>query len=219
MRGELFEKMLAHNLSRGCNCMGEAVRYYHLEFRVESGCLGLNLGSNTWWLHGGELFVLPNFALGFPGGSDSKDSTCNAGDPLEKGMATHSNILALRIPWTEEPGGLQTMGSQGVRHDWATNIFTSASQVALVVKNPPATGDIRDVGSIPGSGRSPGGEHGNLLQYSCLENPMDRGTWQATVHGVAQSQTLLMQLSTCAHNFALSVPPGWHLDMDQVNCQ
>ena len=65
-----------------------------------------------------------------------------------------------------------------------------------------------DVGSIPGSGRSPGGEHGNLLQYSCLENPMDRGTWQATVHGVAQSQTLLMQLSTCAHNFALSVPPG-----------
>ena len=97
--------------------MGEAVRYYHLEFRVESGCLGLNLGSNTWWLHGGELFVLPNFALGFPGGSDSKDSTCNAGYPLEKGMATHSTILALRIPWTEEPGGLQTMGSQGVRHD------------------------------------------------------------------------------------------------------
>ena len=96
---------------------GEAVRHYHLEFRVESGCLGLNLGSNTWWLHGGELFVLPNFALGFPGGTDSKDSTCNAGDPLEKGMTTHSNILALRIPWTEEPGGLQTMGSQGVRHD------------------------------------------------------------------------------------------------------
>ena len=49
-----------------------------------------------------------------------------------------------------------------------------ASQVALVVKNPPANaGDARDVGSIPGSGRSPGGGHGNLLQYSCLENPMD----------------------------------------------
>ena len=51
-----------------------------------------------------------------------------------------------------------------------------ASQVVLVVKNPPANaGDIRDVGLIPGSGRSPGGEHGNPLQHSCLENPMDRG--------------------------------------------
>ena len=47
----------------------------------------------------------------------------------------------------------------------------------------------RDLGLIPGLGRSPGGEHGNLLQYSCLENPMDRGAWLATVHGVAKSQT------------------------------
>ena len=54
-------------------------------------------------------------------------------------------------------------------------IYTWASQVALVVKTPPAnTGDLRDVGSIPGSGRSPGGGHGNPLQYSCLENLMDR---------------------------------------------
>ena len=67
---------------------------------------------------------------------------------------------------------------------------TPASQVALVVKNPPANaGDLRDVGSIPGSGRSQGGGYGNPLQYSCLENPMDRGAWQATVHGVAQSRT------------------------------
>ena len=65
-----------------------------------------------------------------------------------------------------------------------------ASQVMLVVKNPPTiAGDIRDVGSIPGSGRSPGGGHGNPLQFSCLENPMDRGAWQATVHRVAKSQT------------------------------
>ena len=65
-----------------------------------------------------------------------------------------------------------------------------ASQVALVVKNPPANaGDVRDVGSIPGSGRSPAGGHGNLLQYFCLENPMDRGAWQATVHGVRKSWT------------------------------
>ena len=63
-----------------------------------------------------------------------------------------------------------------------------ASQVALVVKNPPVNaGDIRDVGPIPGSGRSPGVGNGNQLQYSCLENPMDRGAWQATVHRVTKS--------------------------------
>ena len=64
------------------------------------------------------------------------------------------------------------------------------SQVALVVKNSPANaGDMREKGSIPGWGRSPGGGHGNPLQNSCLENPLDRGAWQAAVHGVAKSQT------------------------------
>ena len=59
--------------------------------------------------------------------------------------------------------------------------------MTLVVKNPPANaGDIRDVGSIPGSGRYPEGGHGNPLQYSCLENPLDRGAWWAMVHGVTQ---------------------------------
>ena len=62
--------------------------------------------------------------------------------------------------------------------------------MALVIKNPPANaGDVRDVGSIPGSGRSPGVRNDNPLQYSCLENPRDRGTWQATVHGVVKSWT------------------------------
>ena len=61
-------------------------------------------------------------------------------------------------------------------------------QVVLVVKNPPANGgDIRDVGSVSGLGRLPGGGHGNPLQYSCLENPMDRGAWWATVHRVSES--------------------------------
>ena len=60
--------------------------------------------------------------------------------------------------------------------------------MALVVKNLPASaGDVRDAGSVPGFGRSSGGGHGNPLQYSCLENPMDRGAWQATAHGVAES--------------------------------
>ena len=62
--------------------------------------------------------------------------------------------------------------------------------VALVEKNPPANaGDVRDVGSILGLGRSPGGGSGNPLQYFCLENPMDRGAWWAIVHGVAKSWT------------------------------
>ena len=66
-----------------------------------------------------------------------------------------------------------------------------------MVKNLPANaGDVRDVASISGSGRSSGGGHGNQPQYSCLENPMGRGAWWATVHGITKSQTRLKQLST-----------------------
>ena len=72
-----------------------------------------------------------------------------------------------------------------------------AAKVTLAVKNPPGnTGDTRDMGSIPGSGRSPGGGHGNPLQWSCLENPMDGGAWWATVYGVTQSRTQLKWLSS-----------------------
>ena len=66
------------------------------------------------------------------------------------------------------------------------------SQVGLVEKNPLAkAGDIRDASSSPGSGRSPGGGHGKPLQYSFLENPMDRGAWRAAGHSVAQRRTQL----------------------------
>jgi len=66
------------------------------------------------------------------------------------------------------------------------------SQVVLVVENLPANeADIRDTGSIPGLGRSSRVGNGNSLQYSCLENPMDRGAWWAAVHGAAESQTQL----------------------------
>ena len=61
--------------------------------------------------------------------------------------------------------------------------------VAQMIKNPPASAE--DLNSVSGLGRSPEGEHGNPLQYSCLENPMDRGAWQAIVHGVTKSQTRL----------------------------
>ena len=72
-----------------------------------------------------------------------------------------------------------------------------APQGALVEKNPPPNaGDMRDVGLIPGLGRSPGGGHGTALQYSCLENLMDRGAWWATAHRVTKSWPRLTQLST-----------------------
>ena len=69
--------------------------------------------------------------------------------------------------------------------------------MALVVKNLPASsGEAEDTSLIPGSGRSPEAGHGNALQYSCPENPMDRGAWQATVHGVTKSQTQVKKLGT-----------------------
>ena len=75
--------------------------------------------------------------------------------------------------------------------EWAKlRLYLQLLQVALVVKNPPDSAeDIREADSIPGSGRSPGGGHGNPLQYSCLENPTDRGAWRAIVHGVTKSRT------------------------------
>ena len=118
---------------------------------------------------------------------------------LEKEMATHSSVLAWRIPGTGEPSGLQSMGPPRVGHDWsdlAAAYSFGAFQVALVVKNLPANvGDKRDAGSITGLRKSPGAGHGNPLQYPCLENPMNRGTWQATVHRVTNSWTQLKQLA------------------------
>ena len=94
---------------------------------------------------------------------------------LEKEMAPHSSILAWRIPGTEEPGGLPSTGSQ------------SRTQLKRLSSSSSA-GDARDVSSIPGSGQSPGVGNGNLLQYSCLENSVSRGAWQAIVPGVTESQ-------------------------------
>ena len=74
--------------------------------------------------------------------------------------------------------------------------------MTLVVKNLPAdAGDIRDMGLIPGSGRSPREGHGNPLQYSCLKNPMNRGVCKATVHRVTKSQTQLKQFNTHTHTY------------------
>ena len=75
-------------------------------------------------------------------------------DALEKEMATHSTTLAWKIPWTKEPGRLQSMGSQRVEHDRVTSLWSVvASQVMVVVKNPANAGDVRDAGLMPGLGR------------------------------------------------------------------
>ena len=86
---------------------------------------------------------------------------------------------------------------------------TRTSQVVLEVKNLPANaGDMRGTGLFLESGRSPGGGHGNPLQYSCLENPTDRGAWRATVHRAAESQTWLKRRNKHAHS-TLIYPILW----------
>ena len=90
--------------------------------------------------------------------------------PSEKAMAPHSSTLAWKIPWTEEPGGLQSMGSLRVGHDWVTSFHFSLSCI--------------------------GEGNGNPLQCSCLENPRDGGAWWAAIYGVAQGRTRLKRLSS-----------------------
>ena len=131
---------------------------------------------------------------------------------LEKEMATHSSVLPWRIPGTGEPGGLPIYGVAQSRtrlkqlssssSSWSVEMV---SQVVLVVKKPSVNiGAVRNAGLIPGSGRSPGGGHHNPLQYSCLENPMDRRAWWAAVHRVAKNQTWLKRLSMHAWNLLVS---------------
>ena len=76
---------------------------------------------------------------------------------------------------------------------------------------PASAGDLRGVGSIPGLGRSPGGGHGNPLQYSCLENHMDRGAWWAIIHRVAKSRRRLKQHNTYTHTMVLYISKTYSL--------
>ena len=87
---------------------------------------------------------------------------------MEKAMVPHSSTLAWKIPWMEEPGGIQSMGSLRVEQDWGTSLSLSCI----------------------------GEGNGSPLQCSCLENPRDGGAWWAAVYGVAQSRTRLKQLSS-----------------------
>ena len=128
-------------------------------------------------------------------------------DTLEKEMATHSSILAWRIPWTEEPGGLQSTGSQRVGHDSVRLHchFHGASQVALVLKNfPSKAGDTRDAGSVPGLGRSKFYLFLPRLGLHCCTRAYSRQAsrsfslvvgWRASV--VAAQGALSRRLSNC----------------------
>ena len=108
-----------------------------------------------------------------------------------------------KIPWRREwlPTPVFLPGNfHGFYSPWGRQESDTTEQLSLTHscfpgdasgKEPATPGDIRDLGLIPGSGRLPGEGNGNPLQYSCLENPVDRGAWWATVHGVAKSQTRL----------------------------
>ena len=176
------------------------------------------------------LMGFPGSSDGQESASNAADpcSIPGSGRSPEKGMATHFPILAWRIPWIEKPGRLQPTGSQRVGNDWATNTFTLLFSTLWLIRwillssyslymrifivefllqlfsgkestcNAGAAGDS---GLIPGLGRFPGGGHGNPLQYSCLENPMDRGAWHATVHRVTKSD--MTKVNACRHMIEL----------------
>ena len=124
-------------------------------------------------------------------------------DALEKGNATHSSILAWRIPWT-----VQSIWLQRVRHKWVIFIiYLSIGNynfpgVSVVTNLPSNAGDA---GLIPASGRSTGKGNGNPLQYSYLGNPMDRGTWWATVHGIAKRVRNILATKTTFINMCVCV--------------
>ena len=111
-------------------------------------------------------------------------------------MAVRSRVLAWRTPWTEDPGGLQSTGvaESQTRLVDGTTCSTAGFPSDLVVQNRPA--NARDLGSIPGLRRPPGGGNCNPLLYCCLGNPGDTGAWRAMVQGVTESQTRLSDSST-----------------------
>ena len=171
---------------------------------------------NHWW---NSFFFFFKVTYGFPSGSDGKESACNAGDlgsiPESgrfPGEGT-SNILHCsclensmdRGAWKATVHGMAK--SQTPLSDLHFHVtFMVTYQMAWVVKTLLANGgDMRDAGSIPRSEKFTGWGHGNPLQYSCWENPMDRGTWWAAAHRVAKSWTWLKQLSTHIGRHATSI--------------
>ena len=139
----------------------------------------------------------PSVSTDFPGGASGKEPTYQC----RRVRHDWSDLACTYSVSTDSMNCRSKILKINSKSSEKQNLDFSHYIVALVVKNPPAhAGDIRDVGLIPGSGRSPGEGHGNPLKYSCLENPMDRGAWWATVHRVTQSQTRLRWLNTHRHH-------------------
>ena len=119
---------------------------------------------------GGETSLVVPTVKRLPTMQETRVQSLGGEDLLEKGIATHTSILAATLP-LKKRGSKKYLG------------FPGGSDGKVSPYN------ARDLGSIPRWRRSPREENGNPLQYSCLENSMDRGSWQATVHGLAKSQT------------------------------
>ena len=144
-----------------------------------------------------------SFCLGhsYPAGSFPSEGLCSlaAQTPPQHVVSAPSPPCIPLLPSQQQPSAQEKSREQINDRSWLHLSLPpeGAFQVVLMVENLPAgAGDVRDVGSIPGSGRSPGGGHGNPLQYSCLENPMDRGAWRATFYEAAKRWTCLKRLST-----------------------
>ena len=166
---------------------------------LQYSCLENPMDGGAWWatVHGvtKSLIWLSDFTLELAAALETIDKCTNAQgkDDIkkiwsrshqfsqEKAMAPHSSTLAWKIPWTEEPGRLQSMRSLRGRHNWATSLS--------------CTGERND----------------NPLQCSCLENPRDRGAWWAAVYGVAQSRTRLKWLSSSSTSFLWTGRKTWVL--------
>ena len=197
-----------------------------LEYYFTFMCVSHSVVSDSLWPHGlwpTRLLCLWNSpgknpgvgCRGFPGSSAGKESACNKGDlgstpglgrspggrhenPLQYsclGESHRQGSLAGYSPWV--PRGHKELDTTE-RLSTAQQETIGAFQVQL--KNQPVNAeDVRDTGSSPRSGRYPGRGHGNLFQYSCLENLLDRVVWWAKVHRVSKTWTQLKWLITCVH--------------------
>ena len=150
-----------------------------IKLPLQSSCLENPMGGGAWQaaVHGvaKSWTRLSDFTLTFHFHA------------LEKEMATHSSVLAWRIPGTGEPGGLPSMGSHRVGHDWSD----LAAAAAAAAGSKEAGANVGKPSSIPGLGRSSGKGNDYPIHYSCLENSMNRGAWWAIVHCITNSWTQL----------------------------
>ena len=189
-----YARLVQHSKINSCNLSHQQKKKNHMIISIDAGKAFDKIQ---------HLFPGGSAINNLPAMQDTQAWSLAQEDPLEKEMATHSSNLAWEIPWTEEPRGLQSLGSHRVRHGWATNnnneLFVGKIRWRRVGLPTPvflgfpsgsagkeSTCNEEDLGLIPRLRRSPGEGTGYTLQYSGLENSMDY-----MVHEVAKSQTWL----------------------------